>query len=133
MYKTVKLDKCFEREVIKINGNGGREDMFSFLNPAKAAAKELSTPNVADIYRECIKKYGRVTVAICTAATILDRCDRLDFSTVLWANKVLQLWNNRPYDLSCIVINDGLHPSRIEEYAQRLIKITSDIPFDNPA
>lgn len=126
MSKTVKLEKCFEREVRKINGDGSREARFAFLNPAKAAAKELSTPSVASVYGECIKKYGRVTVAICTAATIAERRDRLEFNTVLWANEVLKLWNNRPSDISCVAIRDGLHPTRIEEYAQSLIKITTD-------
>lgn len=121
-----KLDTCFAREVKKINGDGSREARFTFLNPARAAAKELSTPNVANIYGECIKKYGRVTVAICTAATIAERRDRLEFNTLQWANEVLKLWNNRPSDISCVAIRDNLHPTRIEEYARELIKITTE-------
>lgn len=126
MIKTVKLEKCFGREVKKINGDGSREAKFEFLNIAKAAARELSTTNVASIYGECIKKYGRVAVAICTAATIVERRDRLAFSNVLWADEVLKLWNNRPCDISCVAIRDGLHPTRIDEYAASLIKLTTD-------
>lgn len=123
---TIKLEKCFAREVKKINGDGSREAKFLFLNPAKTAARELSVTNVAEIFNECVKKYGRVTVAICVAATIAERRDRLEFNTVLWANEVLKLWNNRPIDISCVSIRDGLHPTRIEEYAASLIKITTD-------
>ncbi len=127
MHKTVKIEKYFEREVKKINGDGSREAKFAFLNTARTAARELSTTNVASVYGECIKKYGRVTVAICTAATIAERRDRLDFSTVLWADEVLKLWNNRsPHNLSSVAIMDNLHPTRIEEYAASLIKLTTD-------
>lgn len=120
------LDKCFEREIKKVNGDGGRKAKFAFLNSAKAAARKLSTPNVASIYDECIKKYGRATIAICTAATIVERRDRLECSTVLWARQVLKLWFNCPSDISCVVIKDELHPTRIEEYAASLIRITTD-------
>jgi hypothetical protein len=123
----MKLDKTFEKEITKIsNGNGSREAKFDFLKPAKEAAKELSTIKVAEIFNSTIKKYGRATVAICVAATVLQKEDRLDCATCQWARKVISLWKNRPSDISCVAFSDGLHPTRIEEYAGDFIRLTTE-------
>lgn len=123
----MKLDTTFSREIKKANGDGGRADKFAFLKTAKAAARELSTPEVMrGAYDEAIKKYGRVSVAICTAATIKDRKERLSPSMYEWACRVLELWTNRPSDIGELVIRDNLHPTRIEEYAAGLIEITQE-------
>lgn len=122
----MKLEKCFEGEVKKINGDGSREKKFAILKAARAAARELSVVNVRTVYPECIKKYGRVIVEICTAATIISVRDRLSYDTVQWAEEVLKLWTTRPADISSVVIRDGLHPTRIEEYAAELIRLTID-------
>lgn len=123
----MKLDKTFEKEIIKIsNGNGSREAKFNFLKTAKEAAKELSTIKAAAIFNGTIKKYGRVTIAICVAATILQKEDRLDYATCKWARKVISLWGNRPSDISCVAFSDGLHPTRIEEYAGDFIRLTTE-------
>lgn len=123
----MKLDKTFEKEIIKIsNGNGSREAKFNFLKSAKETAKELSTIKAAEIFNSTIKKHGRVTVAICVAATILQKEDRLDYPTCQWARKVISLWGNRPSDISCVAFCDGLHPTRIEEYAGGFIRLTTE-------
>ena len=115
----MKLDKTFEKEIIKIsNGNGSREAKFNFLKSAKETAKKLSTIKAAEIFNSTIKKYGRVTVAICV--------DRLDYPTYQWARKVISLWRNRPSDISCVAFCDGLHPTRIEEYAGGFIRLTTE-------
>lgn len=123
----MKLDKTFEKEIVKIsNGNGSREAKFCFLKQAKEAAKELSTIRVAEIFNSTIKKFGRTTVAICVAATALQKEDRLDCATCQWAREVISLWKNRPSDISCVAFSDGLHPTKIEEYAGIFIRLTTE-------
>lgn len=123
----MKLDKTFSREISRIsNGDGSREAKFAFLKKVREANKALSTPEVRRTYNDCIKRFGRVPVAICTAATIINRCDRLNDGPVNWAHDVLKLWTNRPADLCCAHIDDNLHPTRIEEYAASFIKVTTE-------
>lgn len=123
----MKLDKTFLLEVKTIaNGDGSREAKFNFFKPAKAAAKELSTISVATIFNDVVRKYGRVVVAVCVAATILDREERLSLRFVRWARTVLDNWHNRPNDISSVIINDELHPTRIEEYANSFLRLTTE-------
>lgn len=123
----MKLDRTFTREISKVaNGDGSREAKFAFLPKVREANKVLSTPDVMHTYDDCIKRFGRVPVAICTAATIVSRCDRLNDSSVRWAREVLKLWTNRPTDLCCAHIDDKLHPTRIEQYAGSFIRVTTE-------
>lgn len=124
----MKLDQTFAREIKKANGDGSREAKFALLKTIREANKALSTPGVMRSYDDCIKQFGRVPVAICTAVTIYDRRDRLSDGPIRWANEILKLWTNRPNDLHCAYIEDGLHPTRIEEYAGSLIRLTTDDP-----
>ena len=122
----MKLDKTFVRDILKAaNGDGSREARFQFLRPAKAAAKELSCTQAPKKFNDVLKTYGRETVAVCVAVTILTRKERMERSSCEWAMEVLRLWTNRPYDLTCVAINDGLHPTRLEEYAGGLIRLTT--------
>ena len=67
----MKLDKTFIRDIKKIaNGDGGADHRKAFRQTIRAANAELSSPTVRERYSECISKYGRVPVAICTAVTI---------------------------------------------------------------
>ena len=123
----MKLDRTFAREVKKAaNGDGSREARFAFLNPAKEAARKLSTPNVMREFDGILREYGRATVGLCVAVTAWERRDRLESRTVRWAIKVLELWTNRPPDTHCLYIGANLHPSRIEEYAGSFIKLTTE-------
>ena len=123
----MKLDGTFAREIEKTtNGDGSREARFAFLNPARDAAKRLSTPNVRNDFDDVLREYGRATVGLCVAVTVWERRDRLESRTVRWAEEVLKLWTNRPHDNLCLFINDGLHPTRIEEYAGSFIKLTTE-------
>lgn len=123
----MKLDRTFAREIKKTaNGDGSREARFSFLNPAREAAKKLSTPNVRREFDDILREYGRATVGLCVAVTVFERRDRLESRTVRWAMEVLKLWTNRPSDILCLYIHDNLHPSRIEEYAGSLIRLTTE-------
>ena len=126
----MKLDGDFVREVRKkANGDGSREARFAFIKEAKEARKKLSTPEVRRTFWECIKEYGRVPVAICVGATIIERRDRLKTRTVRWATSVLELWTNKPYSgIAFAHINDNLHPTRIEEYAGEFMRLTTEEP-----
>ena len=111
----MKLDGTFAREIEKTaNGDGSREARFAFLNPARDAAKRLSTPNVRNDFDDVLWEYGRATVGLCVAVTVWERRDRLESRTVRWAEDVLKLWTNRAPDNLCLFINDGLHPTLIE-------------------
>lgn len=123
----MKLDETFIKDIKKIaNGDGSRKAKFNFLRSVKSAAKELSTPSVVQTFNKVLCKYGRVTIGICLAATTLARQDRLSSSFVKWGYSVLNLWSNRPSDLSCVCIDDKLHPTRIEEYAYDFVRMTSE-------
>ena len=123
----MKLDRTFVQEIKKTaNGDGSREARFAFLNPARDAAKRLSTPNVRNDFDDVLREYGRATVGLCVAVTVWERRDRLESRTVRWAEEVLKLWTNRPHDTLFLFINDGLHPTRIEEYAGSFIRLTTE-------
>lgn len=120
----MKLEDSFVKEIKKVNGDGGREAYFAFYNKARDAAKALSTPQVLYTFSDIIGQYGRAAVGICVAATIVARAKRLDYRSAQWANEVLALWYNRPSDLGSVLIDDGLHPTRIEVYARVLMEAT---------
>ena len=123
----MKLDRTFSREIKKTaNGDGSREARFAFLNPAREAAKKLSTPDVMRDFDDILREYGRPAVGLCVAVTIWERRDRLESQTVRWAFETLKLWTNRPPDIRCLYIGDNLHPTRIEEYAGSFIKLTTE-------
>lgn len=123
----MQLETTFQKEINKIaNGDGGINHRRAFRQTLRAVNAELSSPRVMDQYGACISKYGRVPVAICTAVTILSRQDRLYDTTVMWARKVLELWTNKYPNLDSLIIDDGLHSTRIEEYARELILLTTE-------
>lgn len=124
----MRLDKAFSRDIKKIaNGDGTPSHMKEFRQTLRAVDMELSSPKVTEKYSECIAKYGRVPVAICTAVTIVYRQNDLKQRSVQWGQEVLKCWTNRPRtSLSFAYIDDGLHPSRIEEYAAGLMSVTTE-------
>lgn len=122
------IDECFAKEIRKVaNGNGSREAKFEFLDKARDAARELSCTDVKQKFNDVMKRYGRVAVGICVAATILAHAEWLSEKSVKWATEVLGEWTNRPSTLDYVVIRDNLHYSRIQEpdYAGNFIKYTS--------
>lgn len=123
----MKLDRTLVSDIKKqANGDGSREAKFAFLRRVRAAKKALSTPKVQTVYDMAFQEFGRVPVAICTAVTILERQDRLNGYAVRWAREVLKHWTNRPRDILVAYIDDGLHPTRIEEYAGDFIRLTTE-------
>ena len=123
----MKLDNSFSREIKKqANGDGSREAKFAFLKKVKEANKTLSCPQAASLFDACVKKYGRVAVGICVAATVIERADRLSGRSYRWAMEVMKLYTNAPSDKIFAVIQDGLHPTRIEEYAGSFMRVTTE-------
>lgn len=124
----MKLDTSFAKEIKRIaNGDGSEEYKRQFASKLRTVNKELSTPRVMELFSGAIREYGRVPVAICVAVSIKDRADRLDYDSVKWADEVLKLWTNKPFNRGQFAIADNLHPSRIEEkrYAGSLINVTT--------
>lgn len=122
----MKLDREFEKELIQqSNGDGTIESHRSFLKVLRAVKKDLSSIDAPKRYDACIRTYGRVAVAICTAVTITAWEERHDTRTVLWAREVLKCWTNRAKDILEFFIDDGLHPTRIDDYALSFIRMTS--------
>lgn len=123
----MKLDRTFSKEIIKLNGDGSREAKFATLKRVKAAKRSLSTTGVINNFDECVKEHGRSIVALCVAATLYWRRERIDFWGYEWAKEVIALWTNRGCcSLDEAHIDDGLHPTRICEYAASFIKLTSE-------
>lgn len=118
------IDRTLAAEIKKANGDGSREAKFDFLHKIIAVKNELSTPDVMQRFNDCFKSHSRAAIAVCLAATIQSRRDRLDPETVEWADAVMKLWTNRPRSVDRVVIEDNLHPTRIEEYAGEFIRLT---------
>lgn len=121
----MKLDRELVRGLKKENGDGTRKTRFRFLEKVRGASKMMSGTDAPKMLNEALKTYGREAVACTLAVTILDRQDRLSRRAVIWANNVLEIWTNHGGIEDCI-INDQLHPSKIEypEYAGSFIKLT---------
>ena len=121
-----KLDQTFAKEIKKqANGDGSREAKFAFKKKVEEVARTLSTPKAAEVFNDCVNAYGRVPVAICVAETIIERRDRLEWRSYMWALEVMKLYTNAANDKTFAYIDDGLHPSRIEEYAGSFMRVTT--------
>jgi len=125
----MKLDKELAREIKKqAKGDGSREAKFAFLKKVRGASEMMSCPDVMyGKFDEALKTYGRVPVAVCVAVTLYKRRERLDRWKLSWALAVLALWTNRVEDnLWSAYINDGIHPTRICEYAGSFVRLTTE-------
>jgi len=124
----MKLDKTFVCEVRKAAGDGSREAKFKLIRRVTEACSALSSPEVRTNFNSVLRTYGRVPVAICVAATLEARKERLDYWGLEWAREVLALlpgWT--PGNKERAHIEDGIHPTAICHYARDLIKFTMDI------
>lgn len=123
----MKLDSTLAREIKALNGDGTREARFETLRKVRAANKDLSRPEVRDSFNETLKAHGRAVVALCVASTLHLRRERLDGWGFTWARAVLDLWTNKaPSFIDTARIDDGLHPTRICEYAGSFIRLTTE-------
>ena len=122
----MKLDRTLVRDIKSLIGNGSREAKFALLKRIDAAKKDLSTPQVRSTFNVCLRKHGRAVVAICVAATLDARKDRLDYWEWRWANDVLALLpkNITRGNLERAHIDDGIHPTAICDYAGSFIRLS---------
>ena len=121
------LDRTLVKEIKAAIGDGSREAKFALLKKIDAAAEEMSTPEIRERFNEMLVKHGRAVTAICVAATIWERRDRLDDWRIDWATEVLELWTTKPASgVIRAYIRDDLHPTRICEYAYSFINLTSE-------
>ena len=121
------LDRTLVKEIKAAIGDGSREAKFALLKKIDAAAEEMSTPEIRERFNDMLVKHGRAVTAICVAATIWERRDRLDDWRIDWATEVLELWTTKPASgVIRAYIRDDLHPTRICEYAYSFIKLTSE-------
>lgn len=122
------LDRTLVREVKSLIGNGSREAKFAMLKRIDAAKKDLSTTKVRNIFTDCLREHGRAVVAVCVAATLDARKDRLGYWGWRWAHEVLSLLpqNITPKNLERAHIDDGIHPTAICDYAGSFIRLTTE-------
>ena len=114
----MKLDRTLANEIKKqANGDGSREAKFAFIRKVRDASKMMSSPDVMNgKFDEALKVYGRVR-----------RHHRLDNWRFDWAVAVLDLWTNRTaHGVEDAYIDDGIHPTRICEYARNFIRLTTE-------
>ena len=122
----MKLDRALAREISKAaNDCKEQKTRMVLMQKLRKAKERLSTPDVIRTFGDALKECGRVPVAICTAVTINKRRNRLRAQTVRWAEAVLKLWGKNS---DSAYIADGLHPTRIEEYAGSFIRLTTEEP-----
>lgn len=123
----MKLDKTLISDLKAASGNGSREAKFALLRRVSAACADLSSTDVRSTFNDTLRKHGRVPVVICVAATLEARRERLDNWNIAWAREILALlpgWTRG--NLERAHIDDGIHPTAICEYAQYLIKYTTE-------
>jgi len=115
------LDKAFENEVKKVaNGNLTREYKFDFMKEIKEVAIALGNRYE---FENCIKKYGRVKVALCVAATIKQRAHEFNARQLDWAIEVMLLWTNKN-ELSVLNAIINIHPAILSDNSSILRKLT---------
>ena len=127
----MKVDNELLKEVKKANGDGTREARHALFRKLRECEAELENKKAfnyftPETFGQIFKKHDRAIVAIVLASTIYRRQDRLERSTFLWALEILRQWTARPYSgVDAYALDDGLHPSRIEQYAGSFIRLTT--------
>ena len=118
------LEKTFENEVKKIaNGNGSREHRFALDKELMEVSKTLEHSRYE--FDDCIKKYGRIKVALCIAATIIDQHYSFETPQINWAQSVFNLWTNKSnVSVSAALFN--MHPAVLADISSGLRKLTTD-------
>lgn len=124
----MKLDRTLVKEIkSKVYADGTRSAKFAALRKVKEAACDMSTTSIRTTFNDLLRKHGRAVTAICVAATLCQRKERIDNRGIVWANKVLELV---PFfsmsNIEDASINDGIHPTAICEYAASLVRYTTE-------
>ena len=121
------LDKCLAREIRRAAPQrNDREAYFAFAEQVRAARADMSCTDVRDHFNEMLCKHGRAVTAIVLAATLWERRESLAGWKLSWAQEVIDCWPHTDGLLDDAVIHDGLHPSRICEYAGDFIRLNEE-------
>lgn len=126
------VERELAREIKKACGNGERADKFRLLGAVRGVQERMSRSDCArdpkGAMRAALKEYGRAAFALCLASTIVTaRQDWVSGQTLAWANEVIGLWACRPMDIAQVAYNDGLHPSKLAEYAGDFVRMTMEV------
>ena len=121
----MKLDRTFVTEINKVTANDGTSaGRAAVKTRLRACAAAMSTIDIDEKLNDIIKEHGRAAVGICIAQKCAGEHyeDRHDERLCSWSRLVLaacktELGDNGTY-------NDGLHPTRVDDYAACLIKYT---------
>lgn len=121
------LDGNLAREIKRAAPDrGNRAAYFEFAAKVRAAKNDMSNAGVREHFGELLVKHGRPVTAIVIAATLWERQKRLGGWNAAWARDVLDCWPHTPGLLEDAAIQDGLHPSRICEYAGSFIQANTE-------
>lgn len=121
------IEKELRREIMKMNGDRSREARIAMRDKVYAASVELSSTQAPYIFADVLKRHGRAAVALAVASTLWENRGRLENWNLDWALAVLKLWETkRSLYTETAAIRDGLHPTRICEYAGEFIRMTGE-------
>lgn len=120
-----EIEKSLASDIRRLCGDGSREARQAMNRALREAATDMSSTAVAGGLEPYIKAHGRAAVACVLAATIFERRNRLNREPVEWAMAVLEIWKGRTKPTHDYAYNDGLHPTKVEDYARGFIRSTS--------
>lgn len=61
----MNLDRTFARDIKKqANGDGSLEAKVTFKKQVEKTARALSTTKAAEVFNDCLKNYGQVTLSV---------------------------------------------------------------------
>lgn len=121
-----QVDKSLLREIKRAVGST-RDEQRAFRRRVGRMAEELSSTDVAEKFDGLAVFDARVPVAVALAATLANRAWRIGKWNLGWAQEVLDACKALPKgSLDGFVVQDGLHPLRITEYARKFIALNSE-------
>lgn len=123
------IDRQLAKEIAAMCGNGSREAEFALLAKLRAASASLSDHPSMQTINNSIRKHGRAAVAVCIAATLYKRRERLGRWQIEWADGALAAWRTKtPSHIEDVQIRDDrLHPTAICNYARSFIELTTEV------
>lgn len=122
----MQIDKTLIKEIKKLNGDESRDAGFAMMALLKDAKRTLSRPEVIDVFDETVRIHGRAVVAVCVAATLYVRRERIGEWGLKWAKEVLASWTTKtPSRIEDVQIVDNLHPTKICAYAEDFMRLVT--------
>lgn len=123
----LKLERTLAREIKRAAPPlNDRAAFHAFAAKIREAKRDMSCTGIRDHFYDMLAKHGRPVTAIVLAATLWARQKRLEGWKLSWAQDVLDCWPHTLGLLEEAAIDDGLHPSRICEYAGDFIRLNEE-------